>query len=128
MEKRKNPNYIPSKMLLSLLKCGLNDDTKVKVPLVTGYTKSVARSTLEAVGLKLGEIQLEHSAKPEGEVIEQVIVAGTEVKVGTSISITVSLGPEATAKPTPVATPKPTPPATAEPASTPPQVSAEAEE
>ena len=105
-----------------------NDDIKVKVPLVTGYTKSVARSTLEAVGLKLGEIQLEHSAKPEGEVIEQVIVAGTEVKVGTSISITVSLGPEATAKPTPVATPKPTPPATAEPASTPQQASAEAEE
>lgn len=105
-----------------------NDDIKVKVPLVTGYTKSVARSTLEAVGLKLGEVQLEHSSKPEGEVIEQVIVAGTEVKAGTSISITVSLGPEATAKPTPAATAKPTPAASAEPAATPPQVPAEAEE
>lgn len=34
----KNPNYIPSKMLLSLLKCGLNDDTKVNVELFKGRT------------------------------------------------------------------------------------------
>lgn len=105
-----------------------NDDIKVKVPLVTGYTKSVAQSTLEAVGLKLGEIQEEYSSKPEGEVIEQVIVSGTEVKVGTSISITVSIGPAPTPKPTPTATVKPTPTATAEPTATPAQVSTETEE
>lgn len=34
----KNPNYIPSKMLLSLLKCGLNDDTKVNTELFKGRT------------------------------------------------------------------------------------------
>ena len=34
----KNPNYIPSKMLLSLLKCGLNDDTKVNAELFKGRT------------------------------------------------------------------------------------------
>lgn len=105
-----------------------NDDIKVKVPLVTGYTKSVARSTLEAVGLNLGEVQEEYSSKPEGEVIEQVIVAGTEVKVGTSISITVSMGAAPTPKPTQTATPKPTPTATAEPTATPAQELQETEE
>lgn len=34
----KNPNYIPSKMLLSLLKCGLNGDTKVNAELFKGRT------------------------------------------------------------------------------------------
>lgn len=105
-----------------------DDDIKVKVPLVTGYTKAVAKSTLEAVGLKLGEVREEYSSKPEGEVIEQVIVSGTEVKVGTSISITVSLGSAPTPKPTPTATAKPTPAATVEPAATPIQSSAETEE
>ncbi len=109
-----------------------NDDIKVKVPLVKGYTKSVAQSTLEAVGLTLGEVQEEYSSKPEGEVIEQVIVAGTEVKVGTSISITVSLGtaptPKPTPKPTQTATPKPTPTTTPEPSSTPSQELPETEE
>lgn len=34
----KNPDYIPSKMLLSLLKCGLNDDTKANAELFKGRT------------------------------------------------------------------------------------------
>ena len=34
----KNPDYIPSKMLLSLLKCGLNDDTKANAELFKGCT------------------------------------------------------------------------------------------
>lgn len=34
----KNPDYIPSKMLLSLLKCGLNDDAKANAELFKGRT------------------------------------------------------------------------------------------
>ncbi len=99
-------------------------DTSVIVPRVTGGTQSEARASLEAEGLALGEVSYEHSSEPEGIVIAQGTSAGESVAAGSSVSITVSLGPEPTTAPTTEAptTEEPSSEATTEPVTEEPEV------
>lgn len=65
-------------------------NTNKKVPDLTGMTQSAAKSLLESMGLKLGEVKQEESDKPEGTVIGQTVASGTEVAEGTSVGITIA--------------------------------------
>jgi len=66
---------------------------KVKVPALVGMTLNAARQQLKAVGLEFSSSQ-ETSDRPKGEVLTQSPDAGTEVDPGSSVTLTVSAGPD----------------------------------
>jgi serine/threonine-protein kinase len=68
---------------------------KVKVPPVVGMTLNAAKQQLSAVGLEFSSSQ-EPSDRPKGEVTSQSPDAGTAVDAGSSVTLTVSSGPETT--------------------------------
>ena len=63
---------------------------QVDVISVTGKTETDAKSSLEALGLKVNVAYGEDSSKDNGTVIKQSIEAGKTVDEGTSITITVN--------------------------------------
>ncbi len=66
-----------------------------KVPNVVGMTKKQAKKELEKNKLKLGQVSSNYSdTVTVGTVISQSLTKGTEVESGTSVDITLSLGPE----------------------------------
>ena len=70
-------------------------DNKVTVPNLEGLSQSVAISTISSSGLVLGSINKEHSETvPENDVISQSLEVGSVVSEGSSIDITISIGPE----------------------------------
>lgn len=70
-------------------------DNKVTVPNLEGLSQSVAISTISSSGLVLGSINKEHSdTVPENDVISQSLEVGSVVSEGSSIDITISIGPE----------------------------------
>ena len=74
------------------------------VPSLSGLGEDDARSQLEGLGLKVGEVRHINSAAPEGEVVGQEPDSGMEVPPGTSINLYLS-DPNATTTPEPVMTP-----------------------
>ena len=76
------------------------DSTDVVVPKVVGLSsRDAAKASLEANGLKLGDVSEEYSDDvPSGRVMKQDIDAGSKVPTGTAVNIWMSKGPEA--KPT----------------------------
>ena len=68
---------------------------KVKVPPVVGMTLNAAKQQLSAVGLEFSSSE-EPSDRPKGEVTAQSPDAGTAVDAGSSVTLTVSSGPETT--------------------------------
>lgn len=70
---------------------------KVEVPDLIGMTKSQAKSALKAKGLVLGKVTNSHSENvSKNRVCVQSKAEGTAVKKGSSVDITLSLGPEVT--------------------------------
>jgi len=68
---------------------------KVKVPKITGISESAARSSLEAVGLNVGDVSYEYSSDvEEGLVMNQSLAKDTEVEKGATVDFTVSKGEE----------------------------------
>lgn len=65
------------------------------IPNVIGKTQGDAVFLLESYGYQRGGVSEEHSAMPAGVVIRQSPSAGTPAESGTSVSLVVSLGPEA---------------------------------
>jgi serine/threonine-protein kinase len=66
---------------------------QVKVPDVSGQTTAAAHSTLKNAGLSYTDNQ-ENSDKPKGTVISQDPPGGTTVNKGTSVTLTISKGPD----------------------------------
>jgi hypothetical protein len=67
----------------------------VTVPNVVGRAQAQAQSTLTSAGLSVGTITKESSSTaPQGQVIRQSPVAGTQVASGTAVNLTVSSGPD----------------------------------
>ncbi len=62
------------------------------VPSVIGQTVDQARATLEAKGFTLGSVTEEESDSPEGTVISQNPVAGTELESSQAVSVVISKG------------------------------------
>ena len=68
----------------------VEEDTKVEVPNLSGQTESAAVSSLQGVGLGVGDITYkEDDTKINGTVISQSISAGTKVEKGTTVNIVV---------------------------------------
>lgn len=71
--------------------------TTVSVPDVRGRTQESAQSRLEESGLRLGSVDTAYSdSVEEGLVISQEYDEGTELEEGSSVGVTISLGPEET--------------------------------
>ena len=66
----------------------------VRVPTVTGQSLESARVTLTSQGLSISGVTEITNDHPQGQVIYQSIPAGTEVEVGTSLTLQISKGPE----------------------------------
>ncbi len=71
------------------------EEKTVGVPALAGLTEAVARGSLEANNLTVGNVTYEFdSTVPEGQVIRQSVAADTQVKEGTVVDIVISNGPE----------------------------------
>ncbi len=67
----------------------------VRVPDLSGLTEATAKGSIEAAGLRVGDISYEYNSSiPEGEVISQSIAPDTEVKEGTEVGFVISKGAE----------------------------------
>lgn len=71
---------------------GVDNSGKAKVPNLIGDSESEARSALEAVGLKLGDVEkvYDNNSGTNGTVIKQGVDSGTYVDQGTSVSVQIS--------------------------------------
>ncbi|MBR6229836.1 MAG: Stk1 family PASTA domain-containing Ser/Thr kinase [Eubacterium sp.] len=71
------------------------EEKNVQVPRLLGLSRAEAKQALAEAGLQLGDTTKSYSdSYDEGEVCVQSPAAGKEVKEGTTVSITVSKGPE----------------------------------
>jgi peptide/nickel transport system substrate-binding protein len=87
------PGYRETEELLSRVRQELAPPSTVTVPDLSSRTILQARSTLSQRGLRLGaQNDVSSDTVPEGQIIEQSPEAGTDVEVGSSVSVTVSSG------------------------------------
>ncbi len=63
------------------------------VPNVVGMTQADAVNAIISAGLTTGAVTQMYDSTPAGQVISQTPVAGTSVQAGSSVALTVSLGP-----------------------------------
>jgi eukaryotic-like serine/threonine-protein kinase len=68
---------------------------QVQAPNVVGLQQNVAQRRLNRAGLAV-RVQYVASSKASGQVVDQIPAAGTSVKKGSRVQISVSLGPNAT--------------------------------
>ena len=73
--------------------------SKTTVPYICEISAQAARQILLENGLALGNITYEESDTPAGTVLEQSIMAHTEVAVNTEVDIVISKGPPETEPP-----------------------------
>ncbi|MDE7273095.1 MAG: Stk1 family PASTA domain-containing Ser/Thr kinase [Lachnospiraceae bacterium] len=72
-----------------------SDNTEVRMPEVLGNSKEAAISTLEAAGLVVNKVEETYNSEyPEGQICYQSYVAGSNVSVGTTVDLRVSIGVE----------------------------------
>ena len=70
-----------------------SENATVTVPSVVGETESSARSSLEALGLRVGNVSYtESTTVAEGQVITQTLAANTTVAEGSVVNLVVSSG------------------------------------
>ena len=73
------------------------EETKyVKVPNLLGMTRSQAKSALEKADLKYGSETKSYSSTQKNRVCVQSVSSGNEVEEGSTVDVTLSLGPEKT--------------------------------
>ena len=89
----------------------------VRVPSVRFQTEAEARLTLKDLGLEALVVQEFNNTVDAGVVADQDPSPGTEVKVGSEVTLVVSRGPEQTEEPSPTPTSSPTPSPTPPPPS-----------
>ncbi len=85
---------------------------QVAVPRLSGQTQAEATATLQAAGLRVGDVTRESSPDvPDGSVIRSNPAAGVELERDEQVDLVISSGPtpSPTPSPTPVPTPTPTP-------------------
>lgn len=85
---------------ITLTVCKPEEGGEVVVPDVQGDTESGAVQSLEAVGLKVGNISyLESSTVPEGKVITQTLTPDSKVPSGSIVNLVISKGAPAQEEP-----------------------------
>jgi tetratricopeptide (TPR) repeat protein len=91
---RLEPDYRETGELLARVRQEFASPPKVEVPDLSGQTLSQARSTLVAIGLKLGpHSEITNDKMPKGQIISQSPGAATDLETGKLVSVTLSSGP-----------------------------------
>ncbi|MCQ8119474.1 NHL domain-containing protein [Methylomonas rosea] len=72
------------------------------MPNVVDQSRAAAEQTITLAKLNVGTLTFQHNAKADGSVISQSLAAGSSVKIGTVVNLTVSLGPDKGLPPNPV--------------------------
>jgi beta-lactam-binding protein with PASTA domain/tRNA A-37 threonylcarbamoyl transferase component Bud32 len=80
-------------LLGGVIAYALTRPEKVFVPTVLGKDQAEAQAILEDAGLE-AVVKPKPNPKPEGTVLEQFPLAGDEIDKGSTVTITVSLGPD----------------------------------
>jgi eukaryotic-like serine/threonine-protein kinase len=80
-------------LLGGVIAYALTRPEQVFVPTVLGKDQAAAQAILEDAGLEVA-VKEEVNPKPKGTVLEQFPLAGDEVDKGSTVTITVSLGPD----------------------------------
>lgn len=80
-------------LLVGVIAYALTRPEQVLVPTVLDRDQAAAQAILEDAGLEVA-VKEEVNPKPEGIVLEQFPLAGDEVDKGSTVTITVSLGPD----------------------------------
>jgi len=65
----------------------------VTVPILKGHSLTEAKLSLERVGLKMGHVNEQPSQNPKDVIFDQQFTAGTQLRKGEMVGITVSIGP-----------------------------------
>ncbi len=88
-----------------------NEGVSVAVPdfAGAGMTRTDAMDAAEAAGIRVIFVEEYSETAKRGQIFNQSPEAGTKVKQGDVVTLTVSLGAQPTPKPTPTPTPSPTP-------------------
>jgi tetratricopeptide (TPR) repeat protein len=90
---RLEPGYRDTDQLLSQVRQELAPPSTVEVPDLAGQEVSRATSTLTNKGLELGaQTKVSSETVSNGQIIKQSPEAGTEIRAGGSVSVTVSSG------------------------------------
>jgi eukaryotic-like serine/threonine-protein kinase len=64
----------------------------VNVPILKGRSLKEAKLSLERVGLKVGQVNEQPSENPKNVIFDQQYAAGSQIRKGESVGITVSIG------------------------------------
>ena len=86
---------------------GSNRAPEVEVPNVKNQNLQQAQSSLEGVGLRVGQLSTKTSNKAEGTVLQQDPTAGETIEEGQAVNLTVSGGPGESIVPNVVGTASP---------------------
>ena len=80
--------------VLVLRELGLTGFLSFAIPNIVGMTRDQAQLTLEKVGLEMGPVVERESPLPRGEVMATSPLAGAEAILPSTVTVTVSSGPE----------------------------------
>ncbi len=93
-------------LLLGLIPLGIRTFGKVQVPVAAGMTQEQATAAIEEAGLTPVVVLKNHPTVPPGSVIATSPVAGAQLRRGTKVTMTVSLGPAIVVLPSVVGKPE----------------------
>ena len=80
-------------LVIALATWWLSSGRYTKIPAMRGLTVSAATTDLRNLGLHVRIGQVEHNALPKGEIVATSPAAGTNATGGSTVTLTVSLGP-----------------------------------
>nr|WP_186289551.1 RHS repeat-associated core domain-containing protein [Methylomonas koyamae] len=72
----------------------VNAADQVNVPALIDQSRASAEAAIQQAKLNIGTLTFQHNAKADGSVISQSPAAGSSVKIGTPINLSVSIGPD----------------------------------
>jgi len=72
----------------------VNAADQVNVPVLIDQNRTSAEAAIQQAKLNIGTLTFQHDAKADGSVISQSPAAGSSVKIGTVVNLTVSIGPD----------------------------------
>ncbi|NJA05139.1 PASTA domain-containing protein [Methylococcaceae bacterium WWC4] len=72
----------------------VNAADQVDVPAVIDQSRASAEASIQQAKLNIGTLTFQHNAKADGSVISQSPAAGSSVKIGSVVNLTVSIGPD----------------------------------
>lgn len=72
----------------------VSDVAQATVPNLVDQNRADAINAIQQAKLNLGSLSFQHSNKADGKVISQSVTAGSVVKLGTAVNLTISIGPD----------------------------------